>query len=149
MTSTSDQLTRKQLVFFIAFGVAGWLVAALLLRVLGPTGIYEGGLRVWVYALIIPGTMPFVWLAARLGKAQAGQLYPGFALSSGIATLCDGIALAWFPTLYGATVQLHAGAGGTILWGVGVGIVLAYVMDRAPFTAPRAQGFAYQPHAAR
>lgn len=130
MAQSFQSLTSKQLLVFVIFGVAGWLTAALLLRVLGPTGIYDGGLRVLAYALIIPGTAPFVWLAGRLAAVQVGQLYPGFALSSGVATLCDGVALAWFPTLYGATVDLHAGAGGTILWGVGVGIVLAYVMDR-------------------
>jgi len=135
MTQTFQNLTAKQLFVFVLYGVAGWLTAALLLRVLGPTGIYEGGLRVLVYALIIPGTVPVVWLVGKLAAARPGQLYPGFALSSGIATLCDGVALAWFPTLYGASVDLHAGAGGTILWGVGVGIVLALVMDKGPSTA--------------
>ena len=135
MTQPSPPLCPFQLLFFSAFGGAGCLAAALLLRALGPTGIYDGGLRILVYVLIIPGTLPFIWLAGRLGRAQPGQLFPGFALSSGVATLCDGTALAWFPTLYGPTIAFHAGAGGTILWGVGVGIVLAYGMDRTATAA--------------
>lgn len=129
MTSTSF-LSRAQLSIFLVYGIAGWLTAALLLRFLGPLGIYEGGARVLTYLLIIPGTVPVVWLAGKLSNAAPGQLFAGFSLSSAMATLCDGIALAWFPGLYGNTVALHAGAGGTILWGVGVGIFLAWGMDR-------------------
>ena len=131
-------LSFQQLVFFLGFGIAGWLIAALLLRFLGPMGIYDGGARVLTYALIIPDTVPFIWLAAWLGGAREGQLFLGFSISTAMAMLCDGMALAWFPTLYGATVPLHAGAGGTILWGAGVGIFLAWVMDRRPFTKAHA-----------
>lgn len=123
-------LGRAQLVTFLLFGIAGWFIAAMLLRFLGPLGIYQGGARAMTYLLIIPGTVPFVWLAGWLAKAQPGQLFVGFSLSTAMATLCDGLALWLIPNLYGIGQQLHAGAGGTILWGVGVGVFLAYVMDR-------------------
>ena len=137
--SKLSSLPVRQLLFFLCFGVGGWLLAALLLRFLGPMGIYDGTARVLTYALIVPGTVPFVWLAGRLGQARSGQLFPGFTLSTAMATLCDGAALAWFPNLYGNTVPLHAGAGGTILWGAGVGIFLAYAMDQRALTKARAQ----------
>lgn len=131
MTHPNIRLSQPQIIVFLLYGVAGWFAAAMLLRFLGPTGIYEGGLRLLTYLLIIPGTVPVVWLAGKLAKAQPGQLFIGFSLSSAMATLCDGIALAWSPALYGATIELHAGAGAMILWGIGVGIFLGYVMDRA------------------
>ena len=80
-------LSFQQLVFFLGFGIAGWLIAALLLRFLGPMGIYDGGARVLTYALIIPGTVPFIWLAAWLGGAREGQLFLGFSISTAMAML--------------------------------------------------------------
>ena len=130
MTHPPLYLDRKQLTLFIILGVAVWFMAAIVLRVLGPLGIYDGGQRVLVYLLIIPGTMPVVWIARKLGKTSPGQLFTGFSVGTGSATLCDGVALAWFPSLYGPTAELHAEAGGTILWGAGVGLFLAYVVDR-------------------
>lgn len=130
MTQVAPTLTRSQCIIFLVYGVAGWFIAAMLLRYLGPLGIYDGLPRLWTYALIIPGTVPFVWLAGRLANTSKGQLFHGFSLSTAMATLCDGTAFALFPTLYGATVDLHLGAAGTILWGVGVGVFLALLMDR-------------------
>ena len=123
-------LDHRQIAVFLVYGVVVWFLAALLLRWLGPLGIYQGGLRLLVYLLIIPGTLPLVWLSARLAGNAPGQLFPGFTLASAMAALCDGMALAWTPTLYGATTALHAGAGAMILWGLGVGIFLAYLWDR-------------------
>lgn len=132
MTLNSTMLSQSQTFTFSAFGIGAWLAAALVLRTLGPLGIYDGGWQILVYALIIPGTVPLIWLAAWMAKAKPGQVFVGFALSSGVATVCDGMALAWFPSLYGATIAVHAGAGAMILWGIGVGIILAYTMDRTP-----------------
>jgi glutamate/tyrosine decarboxylase-like PLP-dependent enzyme len=66
-----------------------------------------------------------------LARLQAGQMVQAMAMGTGTATVMDGIALAWFPDLYGAGAALHAGAGGTILWGGGVGLLLAFWFDRA------------------
>ena len=137
-------LTARQMSVAALCGLVLWLPPALLLRVIGPLagrpspvsltgpmGVYDGAARVVLYLAIIPGTVPVLWLMRALARLQAGQMVQAMAIGTGTATVVDGIALAWFPDLYGAGVALHAGAGGTILWGGGVGLLLAFWFDRA------------------
>jgi len=137
VVSENAQPTRRlplsgvQFAAVAAFGAALWLAAALLLRWLGPLGAYEGAARVLLYAAIIPGTAPFVVLVRRLACLRRDQVALGVSVATGAAAMLDGVALAWFPQLYGATVALVAGAGGTILWGAGVAIALGCVFNRA------------------
>lgn len=122
-------LSMRQMRIAGAVGLVIWLSAALLLRVLGPIGIYEGIARVVMYLAIIPGTLPILWLMRALARLEKGQMVAALAFGTGVAIVMDGFALAWFPGLYGAGVELHAGAGGTILWGGGVGLLLAFWLD--------------------
>jgi hypothetical protein len=137
ITCTSKQsqarhlpLERYQLVTVIAMGVILWFAAAMLIRILAPMGIFEGNARVILYVLVIPGTWPFMVLVQRLARLAADQVAIGISVATAAATLCDGIALAWFPWLYGTTVEHFAGAGAVILWGAGVGLVIAFFMNR-------------------
>lgn len=59
-------LTSRQLTLLAIGGALLWLLAALLLRWLGPLGLYEGRTRLLAYALIVPGTVPFVPLLRRV-----------------------------------------------------------------------------------
>ena len=123
-------LSRRQMTIIGVFGLTLWLAAALLLRAIGPMGVYDGTARVILYLAIIPGTYPALLLLRRLAGLADGQMVHAMAFGTAVAILMDGIALAWFPDLYGAGVDLHAGAGGTILWGGGVGLALAFWVDR-------------------
>ena len=132
MNATGMQpLTSRQNIIMALMGAVLWLAAALLIRALEPLNIFEGGRRVLVYALTIPGTWPFVLLLERLGKLARNQVAMGYAVGTASATLLDGLALAWFPSLYGSSVAHIAGAGAVILWGAGVGLVLAFIRNRA------------------
>ncbi|MCR9213079.1 MAG: hypothetical protein NXI13_05135 [Proteobacteria bacterium] len=124
-------ITTQQTVLMVIIGVVLWFLAANLLRYLGPLGIYEGGWRLFLYAAIIPGTYPFVVMTQKIARLERNQIGIAYSLATAAATLCDGIALAWFPALYGTLPELVAGAGAVILWGAGVGMVLAFVMNRA------------------
>lgn len=128
--SGTTSLTRRQGITLVTVGIVLWFLAAMLLRALGPTGIYEGSARIRLYVLVIPGTWPFVLMTARLAGLAPGQALPGLAIVTGTAALLDGIALAWVPQIYGDSAELVAGAGGAILWGAGVGLALALVHDR-------------------
>ncbi|WBQ10988.1 hypothetical protein L2D01_04205 [Hyphomonadaceae bacterium ML37] len=124
-------LSTGQLIRLAALGAALWLTAALLLRWLGPLGVYDGAARILLYALIIPGTAPFIWLIAKIGGLARSDLALGVSVVVAAAVLLDGLALAWVPTLYGAELALQAGAGAAILWGAGVALVLGFVFNRA------------------
>ncbi|WP_421791323.1 hypothetical protein [Hyphobacterium sp.] len=123
-------LSGRQFWLSVLMGVILWFVAAMLLRILGPMGIYDGMARIILYAAIVPGTLPFVILFQKITGLTRQTLAMGFSVGTAAAMICDGAALAWYPQLYGATVELHAGAGGTILWGAGVGLFLAYAMNK-------------------
>lgn len=129
-TGTRLPLSASQIVTMAIFGAVLWLLAALTLRYLGPMGIYEGTSRAVLYALIVPGTVPFVLLARRIGGLASNQIGIAYAVGTTSAMLLDGLALAWFPALYGGTPELVAGAGAAILWGAGVGQLLAFLFNR-------------------
>lgn len=127
---TGPTLTYRQFWIAALNGAVLWLAAALLLRWLGPMGVHEGSARVILYALVIPGTYPFNLLIRAIARLEKGQMVQALALGTAVATLLDGIALAWFPGLYGTGIDMHMGAATVILWGAGVGIMLAFWMDR-------------------
>jgi hypothetical protein len=111
-------------------GAVLWLVFALLLRWLGPMGIYKGGLKAAIYLLAIPLTVPVVFQVERLAKLRREQVFTGMAVGTMSAVLLDGLALGFFPRLYGETVEMWAGAGALILWGGGGGLALGWWRTR-------------------
>lgn len=125
-----DGLNPRQLSILAALGAILWLGAALLLRALAPLGVYDGLARVALYAAIVPGTWPFVLLLVRAAGLARRQALSGVAVALAVATLLDGLALAWAPGLYGTTEAHVAGAGAAILWGAGVFLVLGALAAR-------------------
>jgi hypothetical protein len=123
-------LSSRQTLILIAFGVVGWLAAALLIRFLEPYGVFDGAARVWTYLLIIPGSVPLVWIGRAIARLTKVQLGVAAATFTGTALLLDGLAVAWIPWLYGSsTAHVLAGAA-AILWGAGVAIALGFIMGR-------------------
>lgn len=124
-------LERHKVGLSLLVGAVLWFVAAMMLQILGPMGIYDGFSRVLLYGLIIPGTVPFLLIGFRIAQLESHQYFIGTALMDLAAMLLDGVALAWFPALYGGTPELVAGAGAVILWGAGVALGLAFFLNRA------------------
>jgi hypothetical protein len=123
-------LGTRQIAILIGFGALLWFGAAMLLRTLGPMGVFDGGWRVILYAAVIPGTWPFIILAQRLAGLARDQIAVGITIVTASAALLDGVAFGWFPGLYSSNPLLATASAGTILWGVGVGLVLGLVMNR-------------------
>lgn len=125
----STDLSTSQRLRCAVMGAVLWLFAALLLRWLGPMGIYDGWARVLLFAAIVPGTLPFVLLVEKTAALARSQLFAGISFGTATAVCLDGLALSWTPGLYGGEAYL-AGAGATILWGGGVGMFLAYLVGQ-------------------
>jgi hypothetical protein len=125
-----QMLTPLQITMLAIFGAILWFAAANTLRVIGPMGAFQGYSRVMLYIAIIPGTYPFVLLAKKMIKLASDQIAIGYTVATATATLLDGMALAWFPALYGSSAEQVAASGAAILWGVGVGLVLALMVNR-------------------
>ena len=126
---TATLLSRRQILILAGMGAVLWLVFALLIRAIGPMGVFDGMNRVWLYLAVIPITWPAPAMARRLANLAADQHAIGMAVGTAAATMLDGLALAWAPWLYANTVELLAAAGAVILWGGGVGLALGFVFD--------------------
>ncbi|HIG23996.1 MAG TPA: hypothetical protein EYG02_00700 [Henriciella marina] len=124
------RFSRQQLIRIVVVGLSVWLAGALLLRWLGPMGVYDGSARIVLYALIIPGTLPIILLLPVLAGIKRSQIAAAAAFATATAILMDGLALAWFSGLYGETIAQHAGAGAAILWGGAVAIFLGFFLNR-------------------
>ncbi len=134
MDTTS--LTAKQGVVLMLYGVILWFVAASLVRVIGPTGAFDGVAGLISFALIIPGTVPAIYGARWIAKLQTNQTAAAILIVTAAALLLDGIAHAWFPKLYGTDPALIIKGAAAIFWGAGVGLVLGLVMNKP--SVPRA-----------
>lgn len=125
-------ISARQAAALIGLGAVFWFLAAMILRLVAPMGALEGAARALAYALVVPGTLPAVWLIWKLPGLRRDQVALGGAVATATATLIDGIVLAWFPELYSADARLVAACGAAILWGAGVGLVLSLLFNRAP-----------------
>lgn len=123
-------LGSGQIAMSALLGAVLWFLAAMLLRILGPMGVYDGTAQIILYVLIVPGTVPFVFIIQKLAKLARDQIALGIAVATATAALLDGVALAWFPSLYGTEIEYIAGAGAAILWGAGVVLVLGCLINK-------------------
>ena len=123
-------LQTSQIISLVIIGAVLWFVAAMLLRVLGPMGVFEGNSRVLLYALVIPGTYPFIVMTQKLAGLARDQIALGVSVLTAAAMVLDGVALAWFPYLYANSVDLVASSGAAILWGAAVGMIISFFMNR-------------------
>ncbi len=118
-----------QVLKLLGIGIALWFIAAMMLRVMGPMGIYDGWARTLLYFAILPGTVPFLLISFRMAGVAPHDRFLAVAIMLLTATLTDGIVLAWLPWIYSTETALVADAGGTILWGAGIALVIGYVFN--------------------
>jgi hypothetical protein len=125
-TRQTQPLSTQQIIILALYGALLWFIAAILVRTIGPMGALDGSARVITYALVIPGTVPAIWIGRALAKLSRDQT--AFTAS---ALLLDGIAHAWFPDIYGTDPVLRVKGAAVIFWGAGVGLVLGLIMNGA------------------
>ncbi|MBL0924125.1 MAG: hypothetical protein IBJ12_06615 [Sphingomonadaceae bacterium] len=123
-------LSRGQTVLLVVIGAALWFLAAIILRLIAPMGALEGSARLITYALVIPGTLPFVMLTRMIVKLRSHQLFTGVGVVTMTALLIDGVVIAWFPAVYGGALPQVTNCAAAILWGAGVGLVLAFILNK-------------------
>ncbi len=123
------KLTTTQVAILALFGAVLWFLAAMLVRVLAPLGALSGVWQVVTYALVVPGTVPAIWLARAIAKLARNQTGIAILIVTAAALLLDGVAFAWFPMLYGADPAQWLAGAAVILWGAGVGLVLGLFMS--------------------
>ena len=129
--ATNISLSPKQIMIVAIIGAILWFCAALLMRAVVKMDFYDGMGVAIVYALTIPGTIPFVILLRKLAGLREDQIAIGYTVATAVALMLDGSAFAFFPSLYADNPADGLQAAAAIFWGAGVGLVLAVVMNRA------------------
>jgi hypothetical protein len=128
-SSQTQSLTTKQMIILALYGAVLWFLAAMLVRTIGPMGALDGSARIITYALVIPGTIPAIWIGRAMAGLARDQTATALIVITATALLLDGIAHAWFPNLYGSDPALIVKGAALIFWGAGVGLVLGLIMN--------------------
>ncbi len=127
----SAQLTSKQIVAVIVCGIVLWFAAAVSVHALRSFGLLEGAANAVLFVLAIPVSAAAVWLVGRVTGASGPQLPPAIAIGTAAAAFCDGIAITWFPALYGGVGDGLSDGAAFVLWGIGCFLASAAIIGRA------------------
>ena len=115
---------------FAALGVAFWFNAALIIRFCGTAVFTAHNPRLALFfVLAIPLTVFSLYLTKLISKLAYNGLLKPVVVMTFTATFLDGIALVWFRQLYGQSVEVALHGAAWILWGVGVGLLFAFILD--------------------
>ncbi len=116
-----------QIAILMTLGVVLLYLVAVALGAAGRLGAFRSPGVIVLYALVIPATVPLILLCRRLAGLARDQTLLTVAVVTATASVLDGNALVWFPSLYGGYA---AGAGAAIVWGIAVALVLGVTMNR-------------------
>jgi hypothetical protein len=125
-----NNISPKQLVFCISYGLALWLGAIFLVRTIGPMGAFSGIGLIISFVALIPMTLPAVLLTKRVMGPFKDQVLMGVTIISTIALLMAAIGFSFFPWLYGLDETTLLAASGFMMWGGGIGFVLALIVGK-------------------
>lgn len=124
-------MNSSRLFLYTVLGIIFWFGAALLVRFIGPHALTEGNpLRLLMFVVTIPVTVGFLATAKIVGKLQWHQLLRPMVIMTYTATFLDGIALTWFRALYARSYEVALFGSALILWGVGMGLCMAYILEQ-------------------
>lgn len=116
----------------ILLGVLFWYLAALFIKYYGSFFSTDQNPYLPVlYVLAIPVSWEFIQTAKLVERLADSEVFDSVVVMTMTATLCDGIAITWFPALYGTPPQSyqHLALGAAlILWSAGCGLVLGFIM---------------------
>jgi hypothetical protein len=100
------------------FGLIGWFIAAMFIRVAIPLGWFAPPLTAVMFIAAVPASWLLVELVRRL--AGGADLLARVTIMCVVALLLDGLALVWLPGLYGASGAELLAPAAWLLFGVGV-----------------------------
>jgi Family of unknown function (DUF5367) len=127
---TQHALNKKQFIISVTYGAVLWFIAAMIVRYIGPMGAFDGTALIVSYALVVPGTVPFILIAQKLIGLEKTQIARSVMIITTTALLLDGIALNFFAGLYGSDPAIVMAGAALIMWGAGVGLLLGLIMGK-------------------
>ena len=124
-------MKKSDFVLFVILGAIFWLSAALIIRFSGDTVFSENNpMLLLFYVLAIPLTFVFMFVTKWISKYELVNLLRPAVIMVFTATFLDAIALTWFRNLYSPSFEVALLGAAWILWGVGLGLLMAYYFDQ-------------------
>ncbi len=121
-------MSASRVGLFAVIGAVAWFLAALFVRVFGDGLLTGDGIHMITYAACAPVTLGLTWGIARATGTEPSAMLAPMVIMVIIATFLDGIAITWFPDLYGGSGRTLANGAAFILWGVGWFLLVSLVM---------------------
>jgi hypothetical protein len=104
-----------------------WLAAALYIDLL-PRALTDPIRGTVGFAVSLPVGWLSVVLTQYVGRLAPRQLLSGVGLVGALAMMIDGMALRWFPAVYGSDPTAIRLGAAWLLWGYGVSLAIAVCM---------------------
>lgn len=124
-------MKKSQQIYCIILGVIFWFVAAMIVRFLGKSVFTENNpFLILMFILAIPITFIFLFITQKVLKISRLEIMRPIVIITLTAAFLDGIALTWFRTLYSDSFEVSSHGAALILWGVGLGLFLAYFQTK-------------------
>jgi hypothetical protein len=123
-------MKNSKLLLFIGLGIAFWYQAAMIIKFFGVSVFTEHNPKlILFFFLAIPITIVSMYITALLTKLKIYELLRPVVIMTFTATFLDGIALVWFRHLYSESFEVAMHGAAWILWGAGLGLLFAYVLE--------------------
>lgn len=107
----------------------------MIIRYFGTTVFTEGNPALIVFFILaIPLTLASLYITKVISQLGYEELLKPVVVMTLTATLLDSIALARFRQLYGDSFEVALCGAAWILWGAGLGLLFAYLLDRKTVT---------------
>lgn len=130
-TEGDHWLTPARILKLLAIGFFYAVLVWGFIRFRGPAGAFSGLQQVVNYLGIIPITFGTIALARRLVGSPPKRFTLAILATGAIAgPIPEGIALGWFPSLYGDDPVIIIKGLAWLLWAIGVGFVIGLQMSR-------------------
>jgi Family of unknown function (DUF5367) len=102
----------------------------MIVRFLGASVFTENNPKlILLYIIAIPITLVSMAITKLIAKIDYSELLKPVVIMTFTATFLDGIALAWFRTLYSPSFEVALHGAALILWAVGLGLLFAFYLD--------------------
>jgi hypothetical protein len=115
---------------YIFLGVAFWYQAAMIIKYFGENVFSTNNPKLLLFFfLAIPITLASMYITSLICKLKLFELLSPVVIMTFTATFLDAIALVWFRHLYSESFEVAMYGAAWILWGVGLGLLFAYILE--------------------
>jgi peroxiredoxin len=121
----TDELTPLRIAALVAVSVVVWLFVAMFIRFGGAAGRFSGWKGVSTYAATVAFTPPLNALLRQVAGVRPQRMATVGAVAVTTPPLLEGIAMKWFPVLYGGDPAVIQAGAVWLLWAIGVGLGLS------------------------